>query len=229
MAVQKRKPAAKKVAVRKVAKKSAKKKPAAKKVTSRIKPVLTRFDSHLISSDVPIYESFKNVKDAIEKTSRGIPVTPSIAPAATKAAKKSGRTKYLVGAALLLVLGFGDYIVTNNPSSLFKMPINVAADTKIIAPTAAPTAAPVTTSFTYTSAGIRLAWNVKGIDVESIQIRAAENSQDFMDVKTLAGDARSLEFSKTDTGGWTKFQVTTTSADGQSFSSIVRLRGRFTI
>ena len=93
----------------------------------------------------------------------------------------------------------------------------------------APPAKPITTSFTYTSTGIRLAWIVKGIDVESILISSAEDGKDFTEIKNLASTARFLNLMKTDTTGSTKFQVTTTSTKGETFSSTVGLRGRFTI
>jgi hypothetical protein len=92
-----------------------------------------------------------------------------------------------------------------------------------------PPAQPITTSFTYTATGIRLAWSVKGIDVESIQISTAENGKDFIEIKALTGTARSLNFMKTDTTGSTKFQVTATSTEGKTFSSTLALRGSFTI
>ena len=229
----KKKPATKKAAARKVVKKSVKKKAPVKKVKSRIKPARATIDSHSMFTDVPISKSFKDIYDVIEKTSRGTPITPSKSPTASKMVKKTGDHRSVAIIALLLVLGFGGFILANNPSSPTEIQSDVLAQPKAVAPItkpiAVPTREPITTLFTYTSTGIRLAWSVKGIDVESIQISSAENDQDFMEVKTLTGAARSLDFTKTDTSGWTKFQVTTTSTQGQTFSSTVGLRGSFTI
>ena len=229
----KKKPATKKAAARKVVKKRVKKKAPVKKVKSRIKPARATMDSHSMFTDVPISKSFKDIYDVIEKTSRGTPITPSKSPAASKMVKKTGDHRSVAIIALLLVLGFGGFILANNPSSPTEIESDVLAQPKPVAPItkpiAVPTREPITTLFTYTSTGIRLAWSVKGIDVESIQISSAENDQDFMEVKTLTSAARSLDFTKIDTSGWTKFQVTTTSTQGQTFSSTVGLRGSFTI
>jgi hypothetical protein len=65
--------------------------------------------------------------------------------------------------------------------------------------------------------------------VESILISSAEDGKDFAEIKTLAPTARFLNLMKTDTTGSTKIQVTTTSSKGETFSSIVGLRGRFSI
>jgi hypothetical protein len=229
----KKKPATKKAAARKVVKKRVKKKAPVKKVKSRIKPAHATMDSHSMFTDVPISKSFKDIYDVIEKTSRGTPITPSKTPAASKMVKKTGDHRSVAIIALLLVLGFGGFILANNPSLPTEIQSDVLAQPQAVAPItkpiAVPTREPITTLFTYTSTGIRLAWSVKGIDVESIQISSAENDQDFMEVKTLTSAARSLDFTKIDTSGWTKFQVTTTSTQGQTFSSTVGLRGSFTI
>ena len=229
----KKKPATKKAAARKVVKKRVKKKAPVKKVKSRIKPAHATMDSHSMFTDVPISKSFKDIYDVIEKTSRGTPITPSKLPTASKVVKKTGDNRSVAIIALLLVLGFGGFILANNPSSPTEIQSDVLAQPQAVAPItkpiAVPTREPITTLFTYTSTGIRLAWSVKGIDVESIQISSAENDQDFKEVKTLTSAARSLDFTKTDTSGWTKFQVTTTSTQGQTFSSTVGLRGSFTI
>jgi len=229
----KKKPATKKAAARKVVKKRVKKKAPVKKVKSRIKPAHATMDSHSMFTDVPISKSFKDIYDVIEKTSRGTPITPSKLPTASKVVKKTGDNRSVAIIALLLVLGFGGFILANNPSSPTEIQSDVLVQPQAVAPItkpiAVPTREPITTLFTYTSTGIRLAWSVKGIDVESIQISSAENDQDFMEVKTLTSAARSLDFTKIDTSGWTKFQVTTTSTQGQTFSSTVGLRGSFTI
>jgi hypothetical protein len=65
--------------------------------------------------------------------------------------------------------------------------------------------------------------------VESILISSAEDGKDFAEIKNLASTARFLNLMKTDTTGSTKFQVTTTTTKGETFSSTVGLRGRFTI
>jgi len=113
----------------------------------------------------------------------------------------------------------------NNPSTPDEVQSEVVVEPEVVTP---PTE-PITTSITYTSTGIRLAWSVKGIDVESIRISSAENDKDFMEIKTLTSTARSLNFMKTDTTGSTKFQVTAISTEGKTFSSTVGLRGSFTI
>lgn len=116
-------------------------------------------------------------------------------------------------------------MLTNNDSSLADKQIDPAVETEVVKPIAKP----ITTSFTYTSTGIRLAWSVKGIDVESILVSSAEDGKDFTKIKTLAPTTRFLNLMKTDTTGSTKFQITTTSSKGETFSSTVGLRGRFTI
>ena len=229
----KKKPATKKAAVRKAVKKRAKKIAPVKKVKSQMKPARATMNSHSMFADVPISKSFKDIYDVIEKTSRGTPITPSKSPTASKVVKKTGDNRNVAIIALLLVLGLGGFILANNPSSTTEIQSDVRAQPQAVAPItkpiAVPTREPITTLFTYTSTGIRLAWSVKGIDVESIQISSSENDQDFMEVKTLTSAARSLDFTKIDTSGWTKFQVTTTSTEGQTFSSTVGLRGSFTI
>lgn len=85
----KRKAPAKKAAARKVTKKSVKKKATTKKATARINPSRATIDSHSLFSDVPISKSFKNINDAIEKTSRGSLLTPAKPLAAPKVSKKN--------------------------------------------------------------------------------------------------------------------------------------------
>jgi hypothetical protein len=245
MAVKKRKATTKKVATRKVVKKSVKKKApvkksvkkkaSVKKVNSQIKPAHATMDSHSMFADVPISKSFKDIYDVIEKTNRGTPIIPLKSPATPTKAKKTSSNRNVAIVALLLVLGFGGFMFANNPSSPAEVQSEVVAEPEVvakeevIAPITKPIAKPITTSFTYTSTGIRLAWNVKGIDVESILISSAEDGKDFAEIKNLASTARFLNLMKTDTTGATKFQVTTTSTKGETFSSTVGLRGRFTI
>jgi hypothetical protein len=221
----KKKPATKKAAVRKVAKKSVKKKARVKKVKSQIKPARATIDSHSMFADVPISKSFKDIYDVIEKTNRGTPITPLKSTAAPKKAEKASGNRNVAIIALLLVLGFGGFMFANNLSSPAEVQSEVVTEPEVVAPPAKP----ITTSFTYTSTGIRLAWNVKGIDVESILISSAEDGKDFAEIKNLASTARFLNLMKTDTTGSTKFQVTTTTTKGETFSSTVGLRGRFTI
>jgi hypothetical protein len=225
----KKKPAAKKAAARKVAKKSVKKKAPVKNVKSQIKPARATMNSHSKFSDVPISKSFKDIYDVIEKTNRGTPITPLKSPAAapkkSNKVKKASSNRNVAIVALLLVLGFGGFMFANNPSTPDEVQSEVVVEPEVVTPPAEP----ITTSITYTSTGIRLAWNVKGIDVESILIRSAENDKDFMEIKTLTSTARSLNFRKTDTTGSTKFQVTATSTEGKTFSATEGLRGSFTI
>jgi hypothetical protein len=225
----KKKPATKKAAVRKVAKKSVKKKAAVKKVKSQIKPARASMASNSMFSDVPISKSFKDIYDVIEKTNRGTPITPLKSPAAapkkSNKVKKTSSNRNVAIVALLLVLGFGGFMFANNPSSPAEVQSEVVTEPEVVTPPAKP----ITTSFTYTSTGIRLAWNVKGIDVESILISSAEDGKEFAEIKNLASTARFLNLMKTDTTGSTKFQVTTTTTKGETFSSTVGLRGRFTI
>jgi len=232
----KKKPATKKAAARKVVKKSVKKKAPVKKVKSQIKPARATMNSHSMFADVPISKSFKDIYDVIEKTNRGTPIAPLKSPTAPKKSnkvKKTSSNRNVAIVALLLVLGFGGFMLANNPSTLDEVQSDVVAKLQAVAPITEPitvaTREPITTSFTYTSTGIRLAWSVKGIDVESILIRSAENDKDFMEIKTLTSTARSLNFMKTDTTGSTKFQVTATSTEGKTFSSTLALRGSFTI
>jgi adenylate kinase len=221
----KKKPATKKPAARKVKKKSVKKKAPAKKMPARIRPARATLDSHSMFADVPISKSFKDIYDVIEKTNRGTPITALKLPAATKVAKKTRGNKNVVIVTLLLVLGFGGFMLASNDFSLADKQSEVVTEPEVVAPPAKP----ITTSITYTSTGIRLAWIVKGIDVESILISAAEDGKDFAEIKNLASTARFLNLMKTETTGSTKFQVTTTTTKGETFSSTVRLRGRFTI
>lgn len=224
----KKKPATKKATVRKVAKKSVKKKAPVKKMKSQIKPARATMDSHSMFSDVPISKSFKDIYDVIEKTNRGTPITALKSPAAPKKSNKVKKTisnRNVAIVALLLVLGFGGFMFANNPSMPAEVQSEVVAKPEVVTP---PTK-PITTSITYTATGIRLAWSVKGIDVDSIRISSAENDKDFIEIKALTGTARSLNFMKTDTTGSTKFQVTATSTEGKIFSSTVGLRGSFTI
>jgi len=211
-----------------------------KKVKSQIKPARTTMNSHSMFADVPISKSFKDIYDVIEKTNRGTPITSLKSPAAApkksnkvKKVKKASSNRNVAIVALLLVLGFGGFMLANNPSTLDEVQSDVVAKPQAVAPITEPitvaTREPITTSITYTSTGIRLAWSVKGIDVESILIRSAENDKDFMEIKTLTSTARSLNFMKTDTTGSTKFQVTATSTEGKTFSSTLALRGSFTI
>jgi len=221
----KRKAPTKKAAARKVAKKSVKRKAPAKKAAPRIKPSRATMDSHSLFAEVPISKSFKNINDAIEKTSRGSLLTPAKPLAAPKVSKKTGGARNVVVVALILTLGFGGFMLANNDSSLADKQIDPVIETEVVKPITNP----ITTSFTYTSTGIRLTWNVKGIDVESILISSAEDGKDFAEIKNLASTARFLNLMKTDTTGSTKFQVTTTTTKGETFSSTVGLRGRFTI
>jgi len=221
----KRKAPAKKAAPQKVTKKSVKKKATTKKAAALIKPARATMDSHSLYSNVPISKSFKNINDAIEKTNRGSLLTPAKLLAAPKVSKKTGGARNVVVVALLLTLGFGGFMLANNDSSLADKQSDPVVETEEVKPIINP----ITTSFTYTSTGIRLAWNVKGIDVESILISSAEDGEDFAKIKNLASTARFLNLMKTDTSGSTKFQVTTTSTKGETFSSTVGLRGRFTI
>lgn len=228
----KKKTAAKKPAARKVAKKSVKKKTPVKKVKSQIKPTRATMDSLSMYSDGHISKSFKDLYDVIEKTNRGTPITAfksAAAPKKSNKVKKTSSNRNVAIVALLLVLGLGGFMLANNPSSLSEMQSDVVTQPEVVTPPAEPILKPITTSFTYTATGIRLAWSVKGIDVESIRISSAENDKDFIEIKALSGTARSLNFMKTDTTGSTKFQVTTTTTKGETFSAIVGLRGLFTI
>jgi len=225
----KKKPATKKAAVRKVVKKSVKKKAPVKKVKSQIKPARATMNSHSMFADVPISKSFKDIYDVIEKTNRGTPITalksPAAAPKKSNKVKKASSNRNIAIVALLLVLGFGGFMFANSPSTPDEVQSEVVVEPEVVTPPAKP----ITTSITYTSTGIRLAWSVKGIDVESIRISSAENDKDFMEIKTLTSTARSLNFMKTDTTGSTKFQVTAISTEGKTFSATEGLRGSFTI
>jgi len=224
----KKKPATKKLAAHKVVKKSVKKKAPVKKVKSKIKPARATINSRSMFADVPISKSFKDIYDVIEKTNRGTPIAPLKSPTAPKKSnkvKKASSNRNVAIVALLLVLGFGGFMFANNPSTPDEVQSEVVVEPEVVTPPAEP----ITTSITYTSTGIRLAWSVKGIDVESILIRSAENDKDFMEIKTLTSTARSLNFRKTDTTGSTKFQVTATSTEGKTFSATEGLRGSFTI
>jgi hypothetical protein len=172
--------------------------------------------------------------------------------------KSRGSNKGLLLAALVL-LGLGGFWIANNQGVFSKngneviteaennvstpqpvvtatptpQPVATATTPPVTTPTPKPVATktpkPVTTSITYTATGIRLGWLVKGVDVESIGISTAEDGKEFTEIQTLAGDIRFLSFTKTDTAGETKFRVTITSTSGETFSSMISLRGRFTV
>ena len=119
-------------------------------------------------------------------------------------------------------------VVTETPK-----PVVTETPKPVVSPTPKPVVTkapnPVTASSTYTETGIRLAWKVKGIDVESIGVSTAEGKKEFSEIATLASDIRFFDFVKTDTAGETKFRVTITSKNGETFSSTIPLRGRFTV
>ena len=119
-------------------------------------------------------------------------------------------------------------VVTETPQ-----PVVTETPKPVVSPTPKPVVTkapnPVTASSTYTETGIRLAWKVKDIDVESIGVSTAEGKKEFSEIATLASDIRFFDFVKTDTTGETKFRVTITSKNGETFSSTIPLRGRFTV
>ena len=67
----KRKAPTKRAAARKVTKKRVKKKATAKTAAPPINPSRATMDLHSLFAEVPISRSFKNINDAIEKTSLG--------------------------------------------------------------------------------------------------------------------------------------------------------------
>jgi hypothetical protein len=221
----KRKAPTKKAAARKVTKKRVKKKATAKKAAPRIKPSRATMDSHSLFTEVPISRSFKNINDAIEKTSRGSSMKYVAPPATTIDENKSKKSTYIAVVTVFLTLSFGGYLLANN-ASIFKNENNdVVTETEV----SKPALKPLSTSFTYTSTGIRLTWDIKEVDVKSILISSAEDGKTFTELKTLPSDTRFLNITKTDTTGLTKFQVTTATTKGERFSSTVELRGRFTV
>ena len=112
MVVKKKKSApVKKVAARNVTKKSVKKNPVAKKSAPRIKPSRATLDS-LVVPEVPISRSFKNINDAIEKTSRGASLTHELPPVAPINLKTSSKSKYIAIVTAFLILGLGSYLLS---------------------------------------------------------------------------------------------------------------------
>ena len=154
----KKKPATKKPAARKVTKKSVKKKAPVKKVKSQIKPARATINSRSMFADVPISKSFKDIYDVIEKTNRGTPITalksPAAAPKKSNKVKKARSNRKVAIVALLLVLGFGGFMLANNPSTLDEVQSDVVAKPQAVAPITEPitvaTREPITTSITYT-------------------------------------------------------------------------------
>ena len=180
-----------------------------------------------------------------------VSAAPSLAallPVQNDTARSGGSKRGVVLAAVIL-LGVGGAWIASTEGVFSKKDTQVSAGAETIAPTPQPVASvtpqpvasvtpqpvatiapkPVTATTTYTATGIRLAWKVKGIDVDSIGIGAAEDGKEFADIETLASDVRFFDFVKTDTVGKTKFKVTITSSGGETFSSTVQLRGRFTV
>ena len=159
--------------------------------------------------------------------------------------------------AVIVLLGIGGALIANNEGLFTKKDNEVIAGAETTVPTPQPVASPtpqpvasptpqpvasptpkpvvmkepkpVTASSTYTETGIRLAWKVIDIEVESISVGTAEGKKEFSEIATLASDIRFFDFAKTDTAGETKFRVTITSRSGETFSSTIPLRGRFTV
>jgi len=187
------------------------------------------------------------------------PVTPAPTPllAVESDTARSGASKKVVALAAVAILGIGGTWIASNEGLFSKKDNEVIAVAETTAPTPKPVVTetpqpvvtetpkpvvsptpkpvvtkapkPVTASSTYTETGIRLAWRVKDIDVESISVSTAEGKKEFSEIATLASDIRFFDFIKTDTVGITKFKVTITSRNGEVFSSTIQLRGRFTV
>jgi len=241
-----KKTAVKKTAVKKTAvKKTAVKKTAPSKVSSRV-----TFDALAQVPEVP--SAAKNLRPIQERPARNVPLPVEATSEAAPRNEKRHRKGALL-LALLLLIGSASYLYTNKKSDATGEPSSVAAPTQSAAPEETPSASPtasataeaspvatestapvaasgiVTSSFTYTSTGIRLAWSVQGAEVKSVLISSAEDSNSFAPLTTLGADIRSLRIIKTDTKGWTKFRVTITPITGEAFSATLGLRGRFTL
>jgi hypothetical protein len=243
-AVAKRAVAKKAVAKKKVTAKKAvaKKKVTAKKAVAKKKAVVKK----AVAKKTVTKKKTAVVKKTtvVKKTAvTSFPVTP--APTALLAVEsdtsRSGASKKVVALAAIVLLGIGGTLLADDQGFFSKKDNEVIAEAETTVPTpqpvATPTPQPVATlapkpvkvSSTYTETGIRLAWNVKGIPVESIGISAADDGKEFAEIATLASDVRFFDFVKSDTVGETKFRVSITSSDGKAFSSAIQLRGRFTV
>ena len=247
-AIAKKAVAKKAVAKKAVAKKAvAKKKVTAKKAVAKkavAKKTVTKKKTAVKKSAVK--------KTAVKKTAlASFPVTPAPTPllAVESDTARSGVSNKVVALAAVAILGIGGTWIASNEGLFSKKDNEVIAVAETTAPTPKPVVTetpkpvvtetpkpvvtkalnPVTASSTYTETGIRLAWKVKGIDVESIGVSTAEAKKEFSEIATLASDIRFFDFVKTDTAGETKFRVTITSKNGETFSSTIPLRGRFTV
>ena len=253
-AVAKKAVAKKKVTAKKaVAKKAVAKKAVAKKKETAKKAVAKKAVSKKsVTKKKTAVKKTAVKKTAVKKTAlASFPVTPAPTPllAVESDMAKSGSSKKVVALAAIVLLGIGGTWIASNEGLLSKKENEVIAVAETAAPTpqpvvtetpqpsASPTPKPVvkmepklvTASSTYTETGIRLAWKVKDIDVESIAVSAAEDGKEFSELANPASDIRSINFEKTDTAGKTKFRVTITSVNGEDFSSTIQLRGRFTV
>ena len=242
-----KKAVAKKAPVKKaVAKKAPAKKAPVKKAVARKAPVRTSgrpsFDDISLVPEVPT--STRTPRSLTETPARTLPKIERLETQVTNENKKGSRK--LISLVLLILLGSGAYALTNKSDAVSNpQPVETTAPVESPSPeesaspmaevsteptaTALPTvvSGTVSTSFTYTSTGIRLSWNIKGVDVKSIRVSSAEDKSEFITLTSLNGDLRSLRIIKTDTSGWTRFKVTVTPVDGEPFSSVVGLRGRF--
>ena len=224
-------------------KKATVKKAIAKKAATRTTPSRITFDTL-----APIPELSTPVRASrpkLETPAPKIASTPAPVSIAKEPKSKSKGLFVLVG---LILLGSLGYFITNGATSSTSAkptPMASPSESATAEPTTSPTAeaspetteaaAPVevvdkvTASFTYTSTGIRLAWNVKGGEIASVLISSSEDDNDYVELTSLSADARALRIIKTDTTGWTKFKVTVIPVEGDEYSTTVGLRGRFTL
>lgn len=254
-----KKAVAKKAAVKKspakktVAKKAPVKKATVKKATVRKAPVRSSAPSAASSRQVfdslaPIPELNVVTKSVRPEVKPQAPAAISPVPTAVQQ-EKSGRSKSGIFLLIAVLLFGGIYLVMNrdNQSAITAAPKPVATPTESATPepSASTTAEPVPTesssqepvaatgtvraSYLYTSTGIRLAWNVSGADAASVEVSASEDGKAFTSLATLNSGDRALRITKIDTKGQTKFRVTVTPASGESFSTTVSIRGRFTL
>ena len=251
-------PAKKAVAKKAVAKKAAStkapvKKAPAKKATVKkavVKKTATRTTPSRLTFDTlaPISNPTTPVQATRPKFEAPAPKSTSTAAPVSIEREGKGKSKGLFVLVGLIILGSLGYFITSGASSSTSAePTPMASPTE--SATAKPTISPsaeaspevteiaapvevvnkVKASFTYTSTGIRLAWNVEGGEIASIRVSSSEDDNDFIELTSLASDARALRIIKTDTTGWTKFKVTISPVEGDEYSTTVGLRGRFTL
>lgn len=245
-----KKPPVKKATVKKVTAKKVVKKSPVKKATVKRSDSLSALNREVFDSLAPIPEFKVTSKSPLlnnPRPAQPMPAAQSVPLSNQKT--NSGKNKsgvillvvvLLFGSAYLLINGGSESGTTSAPTPV-ATPIESATPASSEVATAEPTPiesvseAPTTSigtvraSYLYTSTGIRLAWQVSGAEVDSVEVSKSEDGGEFSTLSTLMAEDRALRITKIDTKGLTRFRVTITSTSGESFSTSVAIRGRFTL